>query len=281
MLENVVKALQPQPHLRQVFFEVSTTPDCHAASVNKRVANYVPRCEAQYKAYNEGYFESPEFKQNWSNPIVWQTNALNCKHDSLKPLQCCIKYPYSDQDHPTGFLGFMSYARRSIAIGKVMDYSKRTGKNFSWIAVVRPDLYFFEPMPPASYFASLPPRLYLASKEMGQGPGDYLYIFPGSMLETMQWALIDVFEKWCIENNPYMNTGPPEGRVHVQWTARKVGLQVFPFSFAITRSQDSADCFRINNEAWRGHISGYDEKSNGISAEQQCKKRFPNAFDPR
>jgi hypothetical protein len=276
ILENFVNAIQPNPARRQIFFDVSLINDCGANFVNIKNDAFLGECAELFKNYTAEFFQNAGFLENWSAPIVELNSNVGCNNEYfLTNSKCCQKNAHATDK----FWGFKQYARRVVALNNVRKYMQETGRKFDLICITRPDLHFFEPVPNAAFFNKATPRLFFSGKEGDSSFGDYIYIFPISLLDNLQRSFIEVFDKNCI-HNPGGNGGSPEWRIREIWEdeAHLVPCQIFQFNFAIVRSHTRADCSRLANNIWKStnpmYVKGRDKRA--ISAEENCKKRFPN-----
>ena len=281
MLQNLVVALQPDPARRRVFFEVTLNHDCDANSVNKKIPAFMSECLNLFKKYTPAFFEDRDFKANWSQPIVSITGNFGCGHELLSGSECCKRFPHAHQDIG-GIWGFSQYMRKVLALRNIKKYTAETGFKFDWVCLTRPDVNFFEPVPHVSYFDALSPRMFLASKE-GDAAADYIHLVPASLVGNLEWSFIDVFSRNCV-NNPGGNGGSPEWRIQDWWNNgdHLIPRQIFPFNFALARTHNWADCFRLANSVWRGSNPMHTPSDrHAMSAEEHCKQKFPKSHELR
>jgi hypothetical protein len=274
ILDNFVNALQPDRSRRKIFFEVSLANDCLANYVNRKIRDFMDKCNGLFRLYSRDYFQRPEFQANWSNPVMSWSENFDCGHSLVKGTVCCRQNPHAVET----IWGFRSYMRRIIMIERIKQYSAESGQKFEWVALIRPDLFFIEPVPHISYFASLSPRMFLCTNH-NEAHADYLYILPSSLLlDRLEWSMRDVFERNCGDQ------GSPEWRINNWWDSpdHLLPRQIFPFSAVIMRYPGWADCFRLQHTTWRNMRPALVAESKRLlTAEENCKRLFPNSRELR
>jgi hypothetical protein len=270
ILTNVVDAIQPDRSRRAVIFNLQTTNDCDANPVNTLEAKQ--ECAAHLTdsvaMINSGKVEA------MFGATIFIDNALTCDHPFAKNhSECCRKRHNALADHNLG--GLWSYSqvlRRRICIGHLRDEEQKRGRRFDYIVLMRPDMFFWELSPPATYLKGLP-RVLATSKERGQPPADYLYLMPREFLDDFDGSLYDVFDNYCATDRWDAFGMPPEFRFMEWITRRQVPFQVFPFQCTIVRSRTMADCDRLDSEVLKVATVRHNDAL--MPLHELCRQLFP------
>jgi hypothetical protein len=274
ILENVVNAVQPNASRRVVIFNLQTKSDCGANPAN--TAESVRQCE-QHLAAGAEMVANGSIAAAFSATVTVD-NELTCSHPFAKRQSaCCRKRPQALADKPQGGLwSYAQYVRRRLCIEQLKAAETARGVPFDYIVLLRPDMYVFEPVPPASFLVRRGPQVLAASKEGGQPPGDYLYMLTRDLLDDFDRVLYECFDSFCETDGWQHIGGPPEFKIMEFIDKHHIPFQVYPFKFAITRSRTAADCARLRNEVHRvATVRG--EGKQAISPYDLCTRLFPTS----
>ena len=163
------------------------------------------------------------------------------------------------ENPPKGLWGLAQYLRRDLALQRVFDYEKANNVTFDYIVMIRPDLYFFEPLPPASYLSRLAPEVVIVPKEGKPQLGDYMFWIPRVWGERWQTALRSTHLGEC---SFHMHGGwYPELRLDDYLKKRSVPFRVAPFKYVVTKGRNSdpnkfggqafvRECNRMQHDYW-------------------------------
>ena len=250
---NGIEAMQPDPSRRRVIFETTlSVRDCSANPVEKLEIRR--QCEEQIRSSQELLLRNDT--SSASHPTTRRFDVHvddqlhSCDHPYAASHPCCDpKAPRNRQnmlDPPEGVWGLRQYLRKAQCSERLREIEKSTGVDFDVVVWIRPDLYLFEPLPPAAHVVrSRFRRVLITSKERGQPPGDYMFIAPKPLTWAWHHALYQSLSNGGCENN---RMGLPELRLIKYAEQHRIPTQVYPFLFAIARSETAADCDRLNNE---------------------------------
>jgi hypothetical protein len=245
---NVVDAIQPDRSRRSVIFNFQTTNDCEANPVN--TADQKQSCAVHF-AESAALIGNGTVQSMFGASVIIE-NDLTCHHPFAKNhSECCRRRRNALADHNQG--GLWSYSqvlRRRMCIQHLYAEEAKLGRKFDYIVLMRPDMLFWEPVPPAGYLMRLN-KILATSKEKDQPPADYLYMMPRHYLEPFDGCLYDVFDNYCATNRWNAFIMSPEFRF-VEWINRRLmPFQVYPFQTTILRSKTAADCDRLDSEVLR------------------------------
>jgi hypothetical protein len=290
--QNVVAAAQPDPNYRTVFFKMGNS-HCRANSLNVRFnIGFLQECEAQQKKNEEErarVFADPEFQKAFGPRIVTLEPELSCRSTPLlRDHPCCTHQILGQHDEP--LWGMYQYARKQLLIADIKAYSKETRITFAYVVVVRPDLHFFEPIPPVSYLLSLPnDRMLISNKEHGDTIGDYVFLFPWSLADAFADIMFEVFASRCRNPNGPQDSNTPEltlnHKLHnPSGLHERLPYQVFPFVMAIVRTANKAECERLNHVflgSGRYYLQNVTDKQGVVervlTIMDHCRRRYPQA----
>lgn len=288
LAENVVNAIEPNSELRNVFIEGSTAADCHANKMNVRYnVGYLQECEARARENQASIaklFQNKEFLTAFGQPQIHQ-RQLNCQMEVFRAHPCCTSPHAHGFNDDVGVWGFAQYARKQQCIANIREFSVRTGIKFRYALILRPDLHFFDPIPPADYLMNIAPRLLLAPKEQGASIGDYLFGFPWSLADKVDALLHEIFAPRCAQR-PIAEMGvSPEYIMErlLNTPGGKIQLphQVFPLAFSIVRTPTKGECARLENQYVGAGRYFFDttpgNEGQVISVKDFCNRRFPTA----
>jgi hypothetical protein len=273
LLRNVVDAIQPDASRRSIIFNLQTTNECDSNPVNVGTPGHAESC-AQMTAISSELVANGSIAALFGNATMHVDNKLDCKHHfALNQSVCCQKRPTAlNPPSGNGFWAYAQYLRRRLCIEHLRQAERERNVTFDYIVLMRPDLYFFEAVPPVTYLSRLRPHVLASSKEESQPPGDYVYLMPRELMDAFDGALYDNYDGYCSNDRMGDLGNPPEFRL-MEWVNRRhVPFQVYPFKFAIVRSYTNADCFRLSNEVFRVATERTPE---GLrSVRQECEKMF-------
>jgi hypothetical protein len=202
----------------------------------------------------------------------------NCSHPFASRHQCCKEYPQGmDPGAHQHVWGLRQYLRKAQCSARLLQIEKDTGVPFDVVMWIRPDLYLFDQLPSAEQvLRSRYPRVLVSSKEAGQVMGDFIFVAPGPLFARWHQAIFSAHESNCRGHKDQI----PEERLDGFRRDRNVPIQIYPFVFAITRSNELADCMRLKNEVLSS-VSMLDEASGRTTSPfDLCQRRFPQP-DPR
>jgi hypothetical protein len=269
---NVVDAIQPDASRRSIIFNLQTTNECDSNPVNVGTAGHVQQCEEMTEISSE-LVENGSIAALFGNATMHVDNNLDCNHTFAVNQSVCCRKRRTALNPPSGngFWAYAQYLRRRLCIEHLRQAERERNVAFDYIVLMRPDLYFFEALPPATYLSRLR-HVLASSKEEGQPPGDYVYLMPRELMDAFDGALYDNYDGYCARECLSDLGNPPEFRL-MEWVNwRHVPFQVYPFKFAIVRSYTNADCFRLSNEVLRVATERTPE---GLrSLRQRCEKMF-------
>jgi hypothetical protein len=273
LLRNVVDAIQPDASRRSIIFNLQITSECDSNPINVGTPGRVQLCE-EMTAISSELVANGSIAAFFGNATVNINSDLDCKHPfAVNQSVCCRKKPTAlNPPSGNGFWAYAQYLRRRLCIEHLRQAERERNMTFDYIVLMRPDLYFFEALPPVTYLSRLRPHVLASSKEEGQPPGDYVYLMPRELMDAFDGALYDTYDGYCVHERWGDVGGSPEFRL-MEWVNRRhVPFQVYPFKFAVVRSYTSADCFRLSNEVLRVATERTPE---GLrSVRQECEKMF-------
>ncbi|KAI3639424.1 hypothetical protein MIR68_002552 [Amoeboaphelidium protococcarum] len=199
-----------------------------------------------------------EIAKSMSARVIQTKNEIECSSNYLKDHRCCQNDIHADQQ---SFAGFFQYQRKRHCLELALQ-----NKEYDFYVMIRPDLVWYEPIPSTQYLNRLTPRMFLSSKEYQEAIGDFVYLFPRSILPIM----LDKFNNYALKRceNQKSIMWPPEYEMQPQ--LEPLPHQVLPLLFSIVRMDGSSDCFRLNNEVLRNsNIFFYNDKQ--MTAEGLCR----------
>ncbi|KAI3645955.1 hypothetical protein MP228_008883 [Amoeboaphelidium protococcarum] len=199
-----------------------------------------------------------EIAKSMSAKVIQTKNEIECSSNYLKDHRCCQNDIHADQQ---SFAGFFQYQRKRHCLELALK-----NKEYDFYVMIRPDLVWYEPIPSTQYLNRLTPRMFLSSKEYQEAIGDFVYLFPRSILPIM----LDKFNNYALKRceNQKSIMWPPEYEMQPQ--LEPLPHQVLPLLFSIVRMDGSSDCFRLNNEVLRNsNIFFYNDKQ--MTAEGLCR----------
>jgi hypothetical protein len=270
---NVVNAIQPDASRRSIIFNLQTTNECDSNPVNVGTPGRVQMCE-EMTAISSELVANGSIAALFGNATVNIDNNLDCNHTfAVNQSVCCQKRSTAlNPPSGNGFWAYAQYLRRRLCIEHLRQAERERNVTFDYIVLMRPDLYFFEAVPPVTYLSRLRPHVLASSKEEGQPPGDYVYLMPRELMDAFDGALYDNYDGYCARDCFSDLASPPEFRLMTWVNWRHVPFQVYPFKFAIVRSYTNADCFRLSNEVLRVATERTPE---GLrSLRHRCEKMF-------
>jgi hypothetical protein len=274
LFHNVVEAIQPDPTRRAVIFTLQTTSDCNANPENVRTPGKMQACESMLAA-SASFVGSGNLSALFRGASVRIDNNFDCNHPFAVNQSACCKKRFTSLNPPSGggFWSYAQYLRRRLCISSIRAMEVERNATFDYIVLVRPDLYFWEPLPPVTYLTRRKAQVLASSKEQNQPPGDYVYLLPRELMDAFDGALYDDFDGYCANNRLQDLGAPPEFRL-MEWIIRRaLPFQVFPFKFVVVRSTAVADCFRLSNEVL--HVSRESTEHGLMSMREQCDRLFP------
>jgi hypothetical protein len=273
LLRNVVDAIQPDASRRSIIFNLQTTNECDSNPVNVGTPGHAESC-ARMTAISSELVANGSIAALFGNATMHIDNKLDCKHPfAVNQSVCCQKRRTAlNTPRRNGVWAYAQYLRRRLCIEHLRQAERERNVTFDYIVLMRPDLYFFEALPPVTYLSRLRPHVLASSKEEGQPPGDYVYLMPRELMDAFDGALYDNYDGYCSHGRIHDLSTSPEFRLMEFVNRRNVPLQVYPFKFAIVRSYTSADCFRLSNEVLR---VATERTTEGLrSLRQECEKMF-------
>ena len=269
---NGIEALQPDPARRRVLFETTLADDCASNRANPQ--HIVESCQ-QHIANSTAFLHSGNVTGHPTRRFdLHVDDALtNCSHPFASRHQCCKEYPQGmDPGAHQHVWGLRQYLRKAQCSARLLQIEKDTGVPFDVVMWIRPDLYLFDQLPSAEQvLRSRYPRVLLSSKEKGQPAGDYIFVAPGPLFAHWHQAIFGALELKCRERKLVI----PEHRLDAYRKAKKIPTQIYPFVFAIARSNELADCMRLRNEVL-ANVSMVDEVTGDtVTPFDLCRRRFP------
>jgi hypothetical protein len=274
LFHNVVEAVQPDPTRRAIIFNLQTTSDCNANPENVRTPGKMQACESMLAA-SASFVSNGNLSALFRSASVRIDNNFDCNHPFAVNQSACCKKRFTALNPPSGggFWSYAQYLRRRLCISSIRAMEVERNATFDYIVLVRPDLYFCEPLPPVTYLTRRKAQVLASSKEQNQPPGDYIYLLPRELMDPFDGALYDDFDGYCANNRLQDLGAPPEFRL-MEWIIRRaVPFQVFPFKFVVVRSTAVADCFRLSNEVL--HVSRESTEHGLMSMREQCDQAVP------
>ena len=269
---NGIEALQPDPARRRVLFETTLADDCAS---NRDSSQHVVESCRQHIASSAAFLHSGNVTGHPTRRFdLHVDDALtNCSHPFASRHQCCKEYPQGmDAGAHQHVWGLRQYLRKAQCSARLLQIEKDTGVPFDVVMWIRPDLYLFDQLPSAEQvLRSRYPRVLLSSKEKGQSVGDYIFVAPGPLFARWHQAIFGAHELKCRERKDQI----PEERLDTYRKAKKIPTQIYPFVFAIARSNELADCMRLRNEVLAS-VSMVDEVTGDtVTPFDLCRRRFP------
>jgi len=243
---NVVEALQPDPARRHVILETtSTNADCDA-----NPANNSPEKRAEcYRQIDETNRVVSTFTAEHPMQLHVDNELNSCDHPLAASHECCRLNTSSMLDPPVGLWGMAQYLRKHLCSRRLLEYEESHGVAFDFVIWLRPDLYFFEPLPPAAYLARAQQRVLVSSKEWGTPIGDFIFLAPRPLIRPFHHALSDCVADGCGGRKGIDMRGIPELRLQRYLDLNDtIAYQTYPFLFTIVRDRHRADCMRLRNE---------------------------------
>jgi hypothetical protein len=274
---NGIDSLQPDPARRRVIVETTfSIADCDSNPMN--AGGVAHHCRQEMQASVDLLNSSAVADHPTRRFDLHVDDALtNCSHPFVAKHECCKNATAGAErmaDPPLGVWGLRQYLRKAQCSDRLRRIEQETGVPFDVIAWVRPDLYLFERFPPATEIVRMQhPRVLLGSKEGGSPIGDYIFIAPRPLKWAWHYALLDALgTDGCSKAR---GGSAPENRLDAFVRDARIPLQIYPFLYAIARSNRSADCFRLKNEVLYKTAVADSESHELLSPHDLCKRRFP------
>uniref|UniRef100_A0A7S1LTM8 Uncharacterized protein n=1 Tax=Neobodo designis TaxID=312471 RepID=A0A7S1LTM8_NEODS len=301
---DAVEALQPNPARRHVIFETAPAgADCAGTSpahASRGDADgFAQTCRAESARSNR--LLTAFARQRGAN--VSSDDALSCAHPLLAGHACCARRPHAMRDAPAGVWGMASYARKLRCAERLAAFERKHNVAFDFVVWLRPDLHFFEPLPPAAHLQRLiertGPRVFVpAASEAADDDGqasisDDVAIVPRQLLHRWHDALLDSVAVACPDETASTNgrgeptngaNDPPAKRLQRVLDARlddsrlSAPYEVLPMPYAIARTDQRADCSRL---VGKNSLDG-DGKTRATLQQRRrqriadlCRQRFP------
>lgn len=172
-------------------------------------------------------------------PVQTKFSDSGCENKEASDHPICRRHPSKDM----GLAAFLQYFWVRQSHEAIFKYESEKRLTYAWVIRSRPDLAFFDRMPPAISFPSR--RIVLMMKESRPAYFDGFWMAPGPLAKELSKALYAFYEKRSPRELPW----PPEWHFF-PWARQQWALPwVYePLPAVLVRSHLNFDCWRLKHK---------------------------------